>query len=73
MNLKKVRLITELTEQVKPNHYFIDAQKDAEGAPTKLEDMIRELSGALTGIKHEQEYMQVSLNQPNTLKERKLT
>ncbi|KAK4877770.1 hypothetical protein RN001_010276 [Aquatica leii] len=31
-----------------------------EGESTsKLEDMIRELSGALTGVKHEQEYMQL--------------
>lgn len=44
-----------------------EAPKGTQGAPgesdaghTKLEDMIRELSGTLTGIKHEQEYMHVS-------------
>lgn len=43
-----------------------EANKATPGAPgeadvnhTKLEDMIRELSGTLTGIKHEQEYMHV--------------
>lgn len=43
-----------------------EAPKGTPGAPgedeaghTKLEDMIRELSGALTGVKHEQEYMHV--------------
>lgn len=43
-----------------------EAAKGTPGAPgeadvghTKLEDMIRELSGTLTGIKHEQEYMHV--------------
>uniref|UniRef100_A0A336KJ29 CSON010507 protein n=1 Tax=Culicoides sonorensis TaxID=179676 RepID=A0A336KJ29_CULSO len=43
-----------------------EAPKGTPGAPgeadaghTKLEDMIRELSGTLTGIKHEQEYMHV--------------
>lgn len=35
-----------------------EASKDGEST-TKLEDMIRELSGALSGVKNEQEYMQV--------------
>lgn len=35
------------------------AEKEDEAGHTKLEDMIRELSGTLTGVKHEQEYMQV--------------
>lgn len=36
------------------------AVKEDEVGHTKLEEMIRELSGTLTSIKHEQEYMHVS-------------
>ena len=38
-----------------------DATNDGEEEPShnKLEDMIKELSTALTGLKHEQEYMEV--------------
>lgn len=35
------------------------AVNESEANHTKLEDMIRELAGTLTGVKHEQEYMTV--------------
>lgn len=37
----------------------IGAVNEDEAGHTKLEDMIRELAGTLTGVKHEQEYMNV--------------
>ncbi|XP_055596540.1 transmembrane emp24 domain-containing protein 2 [Uranotaenia lowii] len=37
----------------------IGAANEGEAGHTKLEDMIKELSGTLTGIKHEQDYMHV--------------
>lgn len=36
------------------------AVPEAEMGHTKLDEMIKELSGTLTSIKHEQEYMHVS-------------
>lgn len=41
----------------------IGAVNEGEAGHTKLEDMIKELSGTLTSIKHEQDYMHV---RPNT-------
>lgn len=37
----------------------VGAVNEGEAGHTKLEDMIRELAGTLTGVKHEQEYMNV--------------
>lgn len=39
----------------------IGAVNEGEAGHTKLEDMIKELSGTLTSIKHEQDYMHVRL------------
>lgn len=39
-----------------------EAQEGDESNHGKLEDMIRELSASLTGVKHEQEYMQVRIS-----------
>lgn len=35
------------------------ANTEGEGSSNKIEDMIRELSAALSGVKHEQDYMEV--------------
>lgn len=37
----------------------VGAAKEEDAGHTRLEDMIRELAGTLTGVKHEQEYMNV--------------
>ena len=42
--------------------YRHDTQLTSQASHNKLEDMIKELSTALTGVKHEQEYMQVDIN-----------
>lgn len=39
----------------------VGAVNEGDAGHSKLEDMIRELSGTLTGIKHEQDYMHVSI------------
>lgn len=36
-----------------------EVDKDSEATQSKLEEMVNELSTALTGVKHEQEYMEV--------------
>lgn len=41
-------------------HRAAGAPSEEEVGHTKLEDMIQQLSGTLTGVKHEQEYMHVS-------------
>lgn len=38
-----------------------ETPEDTEAHHNKLDDMIRELSSTLTGVKHEQEYMQVKI------------
>jgi emp24/gp25L/p24 family/GOLD len=38
---------------------ILGAPGEKEAGHTKLDDMIRELSGSLVGIKHEQEYMHI--------------
>lgn len=43
------------------------AANEGDAGHTKLDDMIKELSGTLTSIKHEQEYMNVSFHQ-NSIK-----
>lgn len=39
--------------------FILGAPGEQEAGHTKLDDMIRELSGSLVGIKHEQEYMHI--------------
>lgn len=41
------------------NFVVSGAPGEQEAGHTKLDDMIRELSGSLVGIKHEQEYMHI--------------
>lgn len=43
-------------------HRAAGAPSEEEVGHTKLEDMIQQLSGTLTGVKHEQEYMHVRID-----------
>lgn len=46
-------MILKVKEQMSDSSFSI------EGNSNKMEDMIRELSAALSGVKHEQDYMEV--------------
>ncbi|GAB6030122.1 Transmembrane emp24 domain-containing protein 2 [Chamberlinius hualienensis] len=53
MTPKAVMFTVDVGEAVK------ESPSDGDGEKNKLEDMIKELSTSLTGVKHEQEYMEV--------------
>lgn len=63
MRLRLVRKVSDCQSVNKLQILIVPSQLGAPGegeaGHTKLDDMIRELSGSLVGIKHEQEYMHI--------------
>lgn len=60
MTTKMVMFTMDLIESATaPNAAVPGAEQAGEANHAKLEDMIRELAGTLTSVKHEQEYMNV--------------
>ncbi|XP_071524892.1 transmembrane emp24 domain-containing protein 2 [Panulirus ornatus] len=58
MTPKIVMFSMELGEESKSDHGAANTE-EGEAGGNKMEDMIRELSAALSGVKHEQDYMEV--------------
>ena len=60
MTLKAVMFNMEVGDAPKPGEFgHAQAAGDANANHEKLERMVKDLSGALTSVKHEQEYMAV--------------
>jgi len=63
MTPKIVMFTMEVGDSAEPKEHNEVAEKEAkenaEAGDTKLEQMIKELSAALSGVKHEQDYMEV--------------
>lgn len=59
MTPKIVMFTMEVGDDTKSEHHAPNAEEGGEAGGNKMEDMIKELSAALSGVKHEQDYMEV--------------
>ncbi|KAG7162248.1 transmembrane emp24 domain-containing protein 2-like isoform X11 [Homarus americanus] len=59
MTPKIVMFSMDVGEGIKPGHEAANGEEGEAAGGNKMEDMIRELSAALSGVKHEQDYMEV--------------